>query len=682
MEDLRDEEVKAVVPEEDTQEETKPEEAKKEAEAGEAGSEETQTKDSSDESSDAQNSSESGAENDVADDTDEDLEPVDLDSDRKSSRNKSSRREAAERKKRVRKTRKGKEESASKEKTGMDPYKKKRIMKRLRVLLILLILVGLLLVGYFKWWVPRQAEKQAMANQSSMQTDTIERRDVVDCITTTGTVQSNKSVDLTVTTPSDGVLSTTVQSVNVSVGDMVKQGDVLFVFSTYTTLDENIAYAQASLSEQRQKDSIKAQSNERSYYYTYTNQAVTLENAAASVESALKNLYDACDGYGNAKRELQKAIDEGASDTVIESKKSAVNSAYNTEQQAQENYEKAVQSQAQTVASTGNTLTEADENLQLNKLQNDDSARDYNHQIENLEKQKAASVVYAPFDGLITAVNLVEGNLANASSVCTIQDVSKMQISAQIDEYDVAKISLGQYVAVRSDPLGDAEMDGVVTFIAPTSTVTKSSSSTETANASSTTSNPTYEIKVDIVNPDERLKLGMSTKLSIVTSEVNGVLTVPYDAISEDAQGNSYITVIDNSAGAGANSGTSGQPVLQVNGQNVAQGGSQSGSGSNSGLRPSGGPGGSGSGGPGGGPGGMAGGFGGGFGSSSSKAPSGNMPTVNTRDIYVEVGLEGDYYTQISSDEISAGMTVVIPQSESSSSFGMGMMPMGGGGMP
>ena len=73
-------------------------------------------------------------------------------------------------------------------------------------------------------------------------------------------------------------------------------------------------------------------------------------------------------------------------------------------------------------------------------------------------------------------------------------------------------------------------------------------------------------------------------------------------------------------------------------------------------------------------------------GSTSEKS---GMPTIQQKEVVVEIGMESDYYTQIISDELSAGMTVVIPSaageggsSATSSAFSFGGMGggMGGGG--
>ena len=60
----------------------------------------------------------------------------------------------------------------------------------------------------------------------------------------------------------------------------------------------------------------------------------------------------------------------------------------------------------------------------------------------------------------------------------------------------------------------------------------------------------------------------------------------------------------------------------------------------------------------------------------------GSSSNLNTRRIYVEKGIESDYYIEIISDEITEGMEVVIPKTESDFNNIQNMMmrqgPMGG----
>lgn len=597
------------------------------------------------------------------DESDDDLEPVDLNaSDYNSKSDKYSEGISLNGRKKLdedddRKD-KGKNKSESsehrpvrkREKKQVDQYKQKRIRKRIRIFVILAILIGAGLFVYYKVLKPRSDAAKAMMNQVREQTDTIEKRDITDAITTTGTIEASEVRTLTSTAK-----DTTIETVMAKVGDTVNEGDTMVLFST-ENINKTIDQLQEDLSKQKQKDAIDSQANDRTYLFTYANQSTELASAAEKVDTTLKALYEACDGYGKAKSELQKKKeDENYSEEPLVSFQNAVNQAYQQEQTAQTNYDAAVNAQAQLIAKSGNTLTEADENRQKNAISSGDQATNISRQIEEYQDKLKNYVITAPISGLVTSVSVEEGNGFSGGTVMVIQNTDTLKITAQIDEYDITNIKLGQRVVIKTDATRDDELTGYVSFIAPTSTnmATGGSSSASTSGVqgqSSSSSSANFEIEITVISKDDRLKIGMSAKLNIIADQVSGVLTVPYDAISTNAKGENYITVIDNKKGFGdMNSAKndiskdSSMPVLTVNGENVS---------SNADM-PSGGPGGD-----------------------FSK----DNNNTNRREIIVTVGMEGDYYTQIISDEIEEGMTVVIPQSNESGGFGFGGMGMGMGG--
>lgn len=615
------------------------------------------------------------------DESDDDLEPVDLNaSDYNSKSDKYSEGISLNGRKKL----DDKSESAEhrpvrkREKKQVDQYKQKRIRKRIRVFVILAILIGAGLFVYFKVLKPRADAAKAMMNQVKEQTDTIEKRDITDAITTTGTFEASEARTLTSTAK-----DTTIDAVMAKVGDTVKEGDTMVLFST-ENINKTIEQLQEDLSKQKQKDAIDSQANDRTYLFTYANQSTELASAADKVDTTLKALYEACDGYGKAKRELQQKKDEGLSDDQLVAYQNAVNQAYQQEQTAQTNYDAAVNAQAQLIARTGNTLTEADENRQKNAISSGDQATNISRQIEEYQDKLENYVITAPISGTVTSVSVEEGNGFSGGTVMVIQNTDTFKIKALIDEYDINNIKLGQRVVIKTNATGDDELLGYVSFIAPTSTSTTTVTTTASVSASgngmtssvssSSGSSANYEITINVITKDERIKIGMSAKLNIVVDQVSGVLTVPYDAISTNAKGENYITVIDNKKGFGDmnsakndSSKDSSMPVLTVNGENVS---------SNADM-PSGGPGGDF---PSGGP---SGDFPGGGDSDKGSRPDGAASmnnNTNRREIIVTVGMEGDYYTQIISDEIEEGMTVVIPQSNESGGFGFGGMGMGMGG--
>lgn len=504
------------------------------------------------------------------------------------------------------------------EKKPVDPYKQKRRKKRIIWLVVLGILVALILFFYFRVIRPAKEMAESMLNQMNETTDTIEIRDITNSITTTGIIEASD-----VRTVTSTAKDPTIDAVFADVGDHVNKGDTLVIFST-DAINKTIEQLQEDLAESKRLQAVESRASDRSYLYTYTDQANQLMNQSEKVESALKALYEACDWYGDAKRRLQEAKDEGADAVTISSLENEVYNAYTNEQSAQNNYNAAVQTQGQMLGSSGNTLTKADEDHEIEAIKAGDQARNYARQIEDAQEKLENYVLTAPISGIVTKVDVEEGNGFAGGTVMTIQNTDTMKISAKIDEYDIPDVKLGQRVVIKTDATRDDELEGFVSFIAPTSTTMSAGAQTTASNAQSS-SNVDYEVTITVRTEDPRIKIGMSAKLNIVIDQVSNVLTVPYDAIQTNADGQYYITVVDeNGAPAGAPTDKS-MPVLQINGENTVQDGEPE---APDGKQPPG---------------------------------QGGMPQQNRRDIVVEIGMEGDYYTQVISDEIKEGMTVIIP---------------------
>ena len=259
-----------------------------------------------------------------------------------------------------------------------------------------------------------------------------------------------------------------------------------------------------------------------------------MEDAQIKVDNALKDLYDACDGYGKAKRSLQAAKDEGQKQEDIEKLETAVNTAYQNEVKAQTAYDEALRAQAETIRSANNTLSSTNENYQKSALTKGDSTEELKQQLEDLQTSLSNCIVTAPIGGVITSLIVKSGDTYVDGEIMTIQNCENYTISAQVDEYDISELKEGMQVVIKTDATREDELEGVVSFISPTATAT-----------TGTSTDATYEVTIDILTKDDRLKLGMTAKLNIIVDEIKGVLTVPYDAISTNENGESYVTVMN-----------------------------------------------------------------------------------------------------------------------------------------
>ena len=176
----------------------------------------------------------------------------------------------------------------------------------------------------------------------------------------------------------------------------------------------------------------------------------------------------------------------------------------------------------------------------LDRLLGDDSAlRLAEAQLQqaeiNLElarARQANATLTAPFDGVVSEVNVVPGQAAagGLQPAMVLADLSEYHIEVGVDEIDVGRLAEGQNVHVAVDALPGAPITGVVERIAPTAT--------ESAGVVS------YVVRVALDATDEPIRAGMSAIVDIITDARDGVLVVPNRFIRIDrGTGRSYVNV-------------------------------------------------------------------------------------------------------------------------------------------
>lgn len=131
------------------------------------------------------------------------------------------------------------------------------------------------------------------------------------------------------------------------------------------------------------------------------------------------------------------------------------------------------------------------------------------------------ATIYSTIDGIVISRAVEEGQTVAASfntpTLFTIaNDLTKMQVVANVDEADIGGVKEGQRVSFSVDAYPDDVFEGRVTQVRLQAT---------------TTSNVvTYEVVIDAPNPDLKLKPGLTANVNIYTFEENGVLTLPSKA--------------------------------------------------------------------------------------------------------------------------------------------------------
>ncbi|MEO1040384.1 MAG: efflux RND transporter periplasmic adaptor subunit [Pseudomonadota bacterium] len=130
--------------------------------------------------------------------------------------------------------------------------------------------------------------------------------------------------------------------------------------------------------------------------------------------------------------------------------------------------------------------------------------------------------IRSPISGVVIDRQIDVGQTVAASFNAPVlfiiaQDLSRIQIEAQVDESDIGRIAVGQTVSFDVDAYPGDSFEGEVSQVRL---------------AAATTNNVvTYTVVIEADNPRGRLLPGMTANAEIVTGRAEGVLTAPNSAL-------------------------------------------------------------------------------------------------------------------------------------------------------
>ena len=145
-------------------------------------------------------------------------------------------------------------------------------------------------------------------------------------------------------------------------------------------------------------------------------------------------------------------------------------------------------------------------------------------------------VLVAPFDGVISTLDVEEGQSVNEQMIAVeIADPSVVEISGSVDEVDVLFLQVGDRASITLDALGDEAISGEISHIA--------------AFGDSNQGVVTYPVTIQTTQPSgQLLPEGLSAVAEVVIRSQNDRLLVPIQAIfgSVDAP---VVLISDNDGG-------------------------------------------------------------------------------------------------------------------------------------
>lgn len=375
---------------------------------------------------------------------------------------------------------------------------------------VLMVVAAVCIVAVSGIFLVLRMNKPKERTFASGQQSTVElaKMDLTNSVSATGTVESMKTKLV-----SAQVSDVQIKSVKVSEGDEVKKGQTLLTLDK-TDLQRALSEAEENLSDVK-------------------------EQASGEVSSAKRKLSEAESNYQSQKTRLAKSVAEAK-------KNEQEKSAYEQAVAEQQNTNKQNKSEIQ---SAKDAVTTAENNRKK-------SVREAEQKVEDARKALERCEVTAPVSGTVTAVGAEAGDTYAGGDLFEISDCANLQVSTTVGEYDISNVKAGQKVAILTDATGEDELEGEITYVAVSAGSSSLSTGSNSGNAGSSASSGMsssassgsdsgYTVKIKIAAVDERLRIGMTAKCSIILQEAADVYAVPYDAVHKNAEGKQVIYVED-----------------------------------------------------------------------------------------------------------------------------------------
>ncbi len=370
------------------------------------------------------------------------------------------------------------------------------------------------------------------ASAAEYMTSRVDRGNLRNTVTATGTLQAVTTVQV------GSQASGTIAALYVDFNSQVKKGQLI------AQLDPAVAQAQVQQS-RANLEQARAGLQQAKAAVTSSRASVgdaqakaqaarsTVQNQQAGVSSAQANvavLKAQRDDAASLMRQQESLVQAGViSRRDLETAETAYKAAEARYKQAEAQLNQAIFSE-QSAASAG--VAQSQSQIQISQAgvqQSQASVQQAQAQVEQAaaalklsEVNLAHTTITSPIDGVVVSRDVNVGQTVAASlsapTLFTIaNDLTQMQVIANIDQADIGLVEQAKSVKFNVDAFPEKEFDGQIQQMR--------------LNPVNVQNVVTYNVVIDVNNPEQKLKPGMTANLVITIDERNNVLKVPNAAL-------------------------------------------------------------------------------------------------------------------------------------------------------
>ncbi len=159
--------------------------------------------------------------------------------------------------------------------------------------------------------------------------------------------------------------------------------------------------------------------------------------------------------------------------------------------------------------------------------------------MSDTEKQMENYTITSPISGTVIQKNVKAGDTVgtdttSSETLCTIYDLSYLEMTLNVDELEILSIKEGQTATITADAISDQTFTGIVTSVSKAGTTTGGTT--------------TYPVTIRIDDTGDLLP-GMNATAEIVVNSAENALTIPNGAV---VRGNYVLVTKDSPSAANA----------------------------------------------------------------------------------------------------------------------------------
>lgn len=371
---------------------------------------------------------------------------------------------------------------------------------------IALILTGITIIFIAAWYLFLRNG----AGSEGYMTSQVSTGNIRNTVGATGTLQAVTTVQV------GSQVSGTIQELYADFNSEVKKGQVVAQLDP-RIFKAQVRQAQANL-EQARADYADAKAKLTAARATVENLRAGVSSATANVAALKAQLDDAQSLY---RRQEELAENGLISNRELELARTGYQAALARYNQASAQLEQARLSER---TSAGAGLEQAEAQLIMSQAR----IKQATASLELAEANLSNTTIHSPIDGVVVLRNVDVGQTVAASlqapTIFTIaNDLTRMQVIANIDEADIGVIDKTNRVRFTVDAYPGRTFEGRINQVR--------------LNPQNVQNVITYNVVIDVDNPDQKLKPGMTTNLIFYIAERNNVVRIPNAALRFTPQG-------------------------------------------------------------------------------------------------------------------------------------------------